>query len=389
MPPGTGRSQKIVQPTSPPRVGLQPPFWIKPVAVALLVHLALMAGYLLAFGGDLSALLCADREKIGRWPFEVVRVGFPIGYDGQFYYVLARNPWRSTTAFIDAPALRHARVLFPVLGWLASGGGDPERLLWALPLLNLACIALLAWLGAVWARHHGRNPMWGCLLPIVVNAGTPALRDLTDPLASVAVTGLLVSWLLGRGAWVVSAWAMAAVLSREQNAIVIGIVFTEALLQRRWRVCACLSAVLAAWLAFLVLLHDVYGAWPIYSENMSTPFKGIIYRLNHIKGGTGSRGLPIHAIPIAELLLQIGLCLAMIFYRPQRPVLLVALAGAALAIMGGIPLYDTAHAYMRVFAWMPVGIWLWSIQSGRAWPVWLLSPTLAMPCFAVVQVWNR
>ena len=33
-----------------------------------------------------------------------------------------------------------------------------------------------------------------------------------------------------------------------------------------------------------------------------------------------------------------------------------------------------------------IGVWLWAVQTGRAWPVWLLSPAVLWPCFALVQV---
>jgi len=86
--------------------------------------------------------------------------------------------------------------------------------------------------------------------------------------------------------------------------------------------------------------------------------------------------------------LQIGLSGAMAFFRAERTVLLVALAGAALAILAGVPIYLNGQSYTRVFLWMPLGIWLWSLQTGRRWPVWLLTPAVLWPCFALIQVWR-
>ena len=52
-----------------------------------LAQLGLMAAHVLLYGGDVSCLVCANKERIGEPPFEVVRTGFaPIGYDGQYYY---------------------------------------------------------------------------------------------------------------------------------------------------------------------------------------------------------------------------------------------------------------------------------------------------------------
>src|SRR5579884_896141 len=98
-------------PTRPPTAPASPWYWVTPVALALLLHGALLCGYLLAFRGDVSALVCADRRLAGHWPYEAVHVGFPTGgFDGQFYYVLARNPWQPHHAFVDLPAYRHGRI---------------------------------------------------------------------------------------------------------------------------------------------------------------------------------------------------------------------------------------------------------------------------------------
>lgn len=169
------------------------PRWLAPVITTGVIFTTLLVVYVLIHAGEISSLVCADRAKIGRWPFEVVRVGFGSqGFDGQFYYVLARSPWQRHEEFIDVPALRHSRLMYPALAWLLSGG-DPERLLWVLPGINVAAIAGLSWLGALLAHHYGRSSWWGVTLPIVVNLGVAALRDLTDPISTLAACGLVTA----------------------------------------------------------------------------------------------------------------------------------------------------------------------------------------------------
>ncbi|HLN29545.1 MAG TPA: hypothetical protein VK395_17485 [Gemmataceae bacterium] len=372
-----------------PAATLNVSLWLKPVAITLLLHVTLMCGYVTLWGGDVSALVCADQSKIGRWPYEEVTTGFKTGgFDGQFYYTLARAPWQLQKAFIDLPPLRHSRILFLALGWLLSAGGDPVLLLWALPALNLACICGLSGLGAVYASHHGRSPLWGCLLPIVVNAAAPALRDLTDPLATFAVTGFLMSWLLGQGQRAQCAWALAAMLSREQNVAIVLIVLGNALTKRLWQRSLWLAAALAIFLAWMATLRHAYGAWPFLSGNLALPFAGIIYRLMHGNGIVGSHSIPIHMLAIGFLLLQVGLSICMIFLRAEHTVLFIALAGVILVTLAGIPIYMNGQSYTRVFLWMPLAIWFWSMQTGRSWPVWLLTPAFLWPCFALVQVWQ-
>jgi hypothetical protein len=359
------------------------------VAATLALHLGLLTVYVLAFAGDVSCLVCADRDLVGRWPYEAVGVGFDAhGFDGQYYYVLARDPWHCRKAFLDVPAYRHARILYPALAWLLSGG-DPKRLLWVLPAINLFAIAGLAWLGVRLAVRYGRSPWWGFLLPWAVNAGMAALRDLTDPLATLTAAGLLAAWLLRWPAWSLAAWAAAAVLSREQNAVVVLIVLLEALSDRRRRAAAGLAGALLVWAGWLVTLRASYGTWPFLSVNTGPPLAGLWYRLTHPAGVvSGPRAAAVHVLLLLHLLLQMGLSLALPFFRAGRAAALVAGAGAALAGVAGASIYENGWSYPRVFVWMPLGLWVWGIQSGRRWPVLALAPAVLCPALAVVQVWT-
>src|SRR5216684_4056159 len=207
------------------------PRWIGPVVVAAVIQIALFAGYLARFGGDPSALVCVRADAAGTWPYEHVRTSLSQeGFDGQLYYVIARDPWHAQDSHVVVdPGYRHMRILYPALAWAASGGGDPQRLLWALPAINLLAIAGLAGFGALFATKFNRSPWWGLLLPLVLNATTPALRDLTDPLAMFCAFALLAAWLLRGNAFVLALLAAAAAFSREQNVAIVGIVLLAAL----------------------------------------------------------------------------------------------------------------------------------------------------------------
>ncbi len=209
---------------------------VGPIVVAAAFHAGVIAAYVAAFHGDLSALVCVARERLGRTPFEYIRTGFDRnGYDGQFYYAIARAPWRRHNLGVDAPAVRQARILYPALSWLLSAG-DARLLLWVMPLVNLLAIAALAALGAVVARRHGLSPWWGVLLPFAVNAAMPALRNLTDVLSTLAVCALLVAWLLRWPWWALVACAAGALFSREQNVVVVLLVLAFSLRRARRRV---------------------------------------------------------------------------------------------------------------------------------------------------------
>src|SRR5260221_1950252 len=241
-----------------------------PALAALVLHAGLMTGYVMAprFGGDVSALVCVGREKLGHEPYEHVRIGFETpGYDGQFYYALARNPWQKhVPTEIDKPAARHLRLVYRVVCGLASGG-DPELLFWVMPLINLLSIAGIAALGAMLAVRFGRSAWWGILLPLAVNAGMPALRDLTDPLATFTVVLLLTAWLCRWSAGWLTLAGMLAVLAREQNVAVVGIVLLMAVVWREWGRAAGLVVAVLLWAGWAYALWKAYGDSPFLTSN--------------------------------------------------------------------------------------------------------------------------
>ena len=363
-----------------------------PIVAAVALHLAILAAYLTAFHGDLSALVCVAQQHIGTPPYEAVRVGFVTGgFDGQFYYAIARNPWTRHAEVLDVPAYRHVRLLYPALAWALSGGGDPYHLFWALPLLNLAAIAGLAWLGVRLAQHYGVNVWWGFVLPLAVNDGLPLLRDLTDPLATFTVCGLLASWLLGGRWYHLALWAAAALFSREQNVAVVLVVLAAAGWTGRWRTVAGVVAALALWGGWIELLHIGYGDWPVLPRSdyfFGVPFKGMWFRWTHL-GISGSRvSAGLHFARMLLLTIHCGLALYLAARTPDRVVSLVALGGVALAVLTGMASYEDAWSYTRVFVWIPLAVWLAGVRLRLAHPMWLLVPVAVWPLVSVATAWH-
>jgi hypothetical protein len=380
---------------------------IGPMLAAVLLHGGLLAAYLAGFGGDLSALVCAPHERLGQPPFEVIRTGFPrSGYDGQFYYYLARAPWSRHDADLDQPISRQLRILYPAISWLISGG-DAVRLLWVMPLVNLLAIAALAGLGAVLARRHGLSPFWGVLLPVAVNAGMPLLRDLTDIVSAATVTLLLAAWILRWRGWLLGLAALAALLSREQNLLVVGVVLAAA-----WRTpvsrpaeaeaeqapgrpagrpVACLLAALALWGCWLLTLRGVYGEWRLLSasENFAPPMQGFLSRWESVQEASRSQAL-LHRTCLGLLLIQIALTLYLLVDGPRDQLaLVIALAGIALVLLASTTIYNDTWCYTRAFAWLPLGVWIGCVQVRWRWPLVVLSLPLLLPLAVIGRVWLR
>jgi hypothetical protein len=376
--------------------------------VAAAIHGLILAAYVAAFHGDPSALVCVARERLGQTPYEHIGTGFERnGYDGQFYYSLARAPWNRHGRDLDVPAVRQARILYPALSWLLSAG-DPRRLFWVMPLINLLAIAGLAALGAVAARHHGLSPWWGVLLPFAVNAGMSALRNLTDVLSALTVAGMLIAWLLRWPWWTLALCAAGALFSREQNVVVVLFVLAfaagpPAYLGGRFnarvayapgspkshrRLIVGLLAALLLWTTWLGILHVLYGKWPLLPTggNVGAPLSGMLHRWTHL--GDESRSFAVlHVICMLTLSLQLVLSVWLLRMPGDRLIHLVALAGAGLAFLSGTIVYGDTWSYTRVFTWLPLGVWLSCVQLRWRWPLVALSAPCLLSLAVLLRVW--
>jgi hypothetical protein len=124
--------------------------------------------------------------------------GIPVaptyGYDGQFFYRLALSPVNfSHTAYgitMDRP-YRYMRIGYPVLTWLVALGQHflvPVMLV----AVNVAAIAIIGYLGGIFAQQGGRHAAWGLLLPGYFGLITSLSRDTAEPLAAACLlAGLL------------------------------------------------------------------------------------------------------------------------------------------------------------------------------------------------------
>jgi hypothetical protein len=145
------------------------------------------------------------------------------GYDGQFFWRLARSPTRLDLKAVDGVRLdsyiRVGRPGYPALAWLAALGGEKELTDWALIVVNLVSAGVLAALLASVAAKGGHSVWFG-----LAGALWPGLllalgRDLSEVTAATFV--VLGLFLLDRRkpGSAALAWS-AAVLTREQSLVV-------------------------------------------------------------------------------------------------------------------------------------------------------------------------
>jgi hypothetical protein len=144
------------------------------------------------------------------------------GYDGQFYYRLALDPFTTElTAFgltLDNPAYRQQRILYPTLVWLLSFGNEAAVPL-IMVLVNYLGLCVIGWAAGAYGRSLGAHPLWGSLVVLYPGFLVTLARDLSEILEACFV---LSSLLLLRKAKPLSAtfFLTLAVLTKETALLV-------------------------------------------------------------------------------------------------------------------------------------------------------------------------
>jgi len=127
-----------------------------------------------------------------------VMIGDPnaAGYDGQFYYRLALDPfnWNKTAFGITMDqSYRYTRIGYPVLAWLVSAG-QHQLVPVALVAINLLGVAAMAFLGGMFARESGRHALWGLAFAAYFGLVISVGRDTAEPLAEACMLGGLLAY---------------------------------------------------------------------------------------------------------------------------------------------------------------------------------------------------
>lgn len=214
------------------------------------------------------------------------------GYDGQFFYRLALDPFTTkVTDFgitFDRPSYRHQRILLPLVAWALSGGGCPGTALFALLAINLLAGIALAATAANLAKSLGANPLWALGLALYPGFLISLARDLSEVAACSLLLGGIVLARQARWWWASVIFFLAA-LTRETTLVVPaalflvqGIYFLRGLRSKDATGPKMATLVACAWplVAFLgwqLLLMRVWGVAPALANRgtLLPPFVGL------------------------------------------------------------------------------------------------------------------
>ena len=238
--------------------------WLTPTLVVVAVCVVYVAGVLLSSAGDpLAFVLLGTR-------FSEADPQGTEGYDGQFAYQIAVNPFEAA-AYIDVPAYRYQRILYPALAWLLALG-RPEFVPWTLILVNIAAIGL-----GTWATERllmdVRASRWYALTYGLYGGQLLALRaDLNEPTAQALVQLAMLAWARDRRVWAIVAFSLAA-LAKETTLIFLAAYILYTLKEQDWRWTFGLSLGAVPFIGYQLMLWAWLGAFGIGSGGAgATPF---------------------------------------------------------------------------------------------------------------------
>jgi len=314
---------------------------VRPFHVVGLIALAYIALTLARYGGDpMKFVLVGTRYDPGLQ-------GGTWGYDGQFAYQIARDPF-GASRFLDVPAYRYQRILYPLFSWalaavdsplfaLRTGGiegGLSALVPWTLIAVNW--LALLA--GTRFTEDiltgRGVNRWYTLSYGLFGGLMMAARLDLTEPLAYALAQAAVLSYERGRARGA-AGWLALAALTKETTLLVAAGFLLSFALSRRWRDLVEWAVIVGAPFAALqVFLRVWLGAWGVGSGGaMGTPFEWIPYRGLWSLAAINVRAFALIALiitPIALLPALVALVAALrdVARRDVHPLVCVLLMNA-------------------------------------------------------------
>jgi hypothetical protein len=363
---------------------------------------------LLVYGAYLAALWpLADHHLFGYISFNAKRVDSAtsvvseehvsnqFGYDGQFYYRLALDPFSSERQVqglsIDNPPWRQQRILLPVLTWLVARG-DPENTAVAMLTINLLAIASLALVAGLLLRFYGLSPWPALLFSFYPGFAISALRFLTEPLSCLLLFTSVLLLVNKKTLWAGLVLALA-VLARETALAaalaVAGAWFLQTVFQLkidRWRAPGPVFwlppiGVYVAWQWWLMETWSKAAYSPASDgQVLHWPLAGIVTSFRQLVASLNPENAFYLVMMLATFLWTF--LVAARFSRAHGPVRWMWLAYLALAMLMGVAIWNNSPGFMRTLTELHLfglSIYLLAMSSPRRWLViawfscWLLT----------------
>ena len=248
-----------------------------------------------------------DRERLDA---PIIVRNHSDGYDGEFYYGLALDPWPAADGSHgvtpDFPAARGQRILYPLIAWVASFG-DAKLVPAALVLVNLVAAGVAAAAAAGLARAASL-PRW---VPFAIALWPGFMitvtHDTTELVPQAFVLLALWAFAVDR-LWLFALLAGLAPLAREVNVLLPASFFVwSAIAALRQRSTASLRPVIAGalavapclvWRGILVIaLQSPVAA----SSDLGWPGLGWLQTVARVVAGTAGHPTALAVLGVAAV----------------------------------------------------------------------------------------
>lgn len=343
----------------------------------------------LTFVGTLLLVLFVLYQAQGNirtfaWEGTYFSQGIPdgsIGYDGQFFYYIARDG-AASLRYLDGSSFRLQRIGYPILA-RALGLTQADLVPYTLVLINVIAHSVGAGILAYLIAKSGANGYYGLVYSLWIGGLYGVRFNLAEPLCFALALLAVIAYQRQR--FVLTVFLlMLATLTKELGLVFAGAIALHALTQQGWRVRACFIAgvpllAYGLWWAFLAMwLNEMPSRYPAARLSL-IPFGGLRAEENLLE---------LMMLLVWLVIPAVGL-LGRALWRWWRtrqlslPIALILTSGGFLAVMPGVSWHDPVAAYRVGMAMMICGMWfvaqdmprfLWAFALlwGSTFPLFLL-----------------
>ncbi len=269
---------------------------IGPLVGVVALYAVVLEGRFETYHGNVTGFILFGHIFAGRThPPAGALLNSPGGYDGQFFYVLARDPLlfhRHTIAGLSGEVFRMQRMAYPALAFVLAAGSR-AAIPWTMLLVNLLVVLAVTIGFGAYARARGWSGWWALIVGLTTGFLIATLRDLADPLAAGAALAGLLFWQRRQAGWA-TVFLTVAVLAREAMVLAVAAVAIEVAvsawrgrsrpgaarqrLRALWPVVVVPAAAFAAWQVYIGIR---YGGTTTPHKAFLPPFDGIAQEIRH------------------------------------------------------------------------------------------------------------
>lgn len=274
------------------------------------------------------------------------------GYDGQFFYYIAVNPFGDLDEYrhFDNPAWRYQRIGYPLLAWLFSFG-NRSAVPYALLLINLLSILVSTYLIALLLKEQKLDPRYAALYAVSGALLYPLLRDLAEITSAAFLIGGFLFY--ARRRFVISGLLFGyAMLCREVVFALVPVLILDWLVlgrQKKAWVAPLLASVMMLGWHLYVAIHLDAGRYPFESA-LALPGVALARQLKQVLLVRGDVFLSEQMVLITTVLIALtSMGMAVKDFVRSRNALSICLFGfSLLPLVLGAPQWAEPWAYARM-----------------------------------------